>query len=78
MVIQAIMLMIVPRIKEQATQVDIEVPITSCLGYNSVKKQQDDVISSSWILLDTCSTGSVSNNQSLVRNIQPCSEDDKL
>eukprot|EP00957_Ditylum_brightwellii_P181978 13863964-Ditylum_brightwellii.AAC.1 len=47
-------------------------------GIQLSQKQQDNVIDSSWFLLDTCSTGSVSNNWSLVMNIQPCFEDDKL
>jgi hypothetical protein len=37
-----------------------------------------NVISPSWILLDTCSTASVSNNWSLVGNIRACTDNNTL
>lgn len=41
---------------------------------DAIKAQIDD----NWILLDTCSTASVCKNPSLVSNIKPCNDDDRL
>ena len=38
----------------------------------------DDLIPSTWILLDTCSTASVSNNSTLVTNIRDCTDEERL
>ena len=44
------------------------------LNKNDVK----DVIPATWILLDTCSTASVTYNESFIENARTCSDEENL
>jgi hypothetical protein len=51
---------------------------TNCMQIGLGFAQGDDCIPSTWILLDTCSMASVSNNEDLVCNIHTCEPQDEL
>ena len=48
------------------------------LGVMLTQSNNNDIISSDWILLDTCSTDSVFNNKSFLTKISKCKDEDIL
>jgi hypothetical protein len=44
----------------------------------SFTQQFGDVIKRSWVLLDTCSTVCVGNNESFITNLRPCKTDERI
>jgi len=45
---------------------------------HTMSQQQTDSISKSWILLDSCSTHSISNNRNLLKNLEKCRSGESL